>query len=173
MDDIESNIPGTMFRRRGQGPQPRESTATLTASPRQHPDQVREAARYATYPNSAAEKQALTSIDQQVFARVREHENQLADTAERAAAKYEADTEAATELVDRFALEIRVALTEGTPNREIAARFKQLRLFADKAMAALDRGAEEAEFYAVKLEHPYEDLMQLYQKYPMIIPSIG
>jgi hypothetical protein len=91
MSDI--NTPGVGFRPTGAPEQERLVRAVVEGTARNpHPQQVREGARYATYPNSAVERERLQSIDQQVFALVRVHEQGLTQDGERVIEKYAVDT---------------------------------------------------------------------------------
>lgn len=133
------------------------------------PLSARTAVRLASYPNAAAEAEAVRSVDEQVFDRVRAYERMTVERAqafqERAASAFTAAEDLAAELQD-----LTRAIESGAQGGlgATAAQWDTLRNRATQLIAALTRARQESEWHAERAEHPYEGYTDLLKKYPSL-----
>jgi hypothetical protein len=133
--------------------------------------------RLATYPNSEAERETLKAVDDAVFQRAREWEQYLVQAARQARVDAQVDTTAAQDTIDALQGEIRFALDRPIGEvqnniGELAARYKTLRVTAERAIEALGRADHNEEVWAAKLADPYADLVALWSRWPMVRPQV-
>lgn len=138
-----------------------------------NPEDLRQLAREATYPNRAAEDEALRAIDEAVFDRVRVHERHLQENARALMTDKHIHETAAQDVVEALKTELRYPLMDGgKPTPERAERYEALRGHAEKAMKELKRAEEEAAWLEAKVADPHGDLVKLWTKYPLVRPLL-
>lgn len=139
-----------------------------------HPHAVRMAVREdVTYPNRAVEAQTIQSVDEQVLKAVRTYEQTLVEQADNLLVKAKVDETAAVDIIAAIRAEIVAPLTDGAlPSRDSAQRFEQLRALANKAKRELAKADADAEYLSTKANDPYQALSEMWQKWPMLRPTI-
>lgn len=133
-------------------------------------DDIRLEARNATYPNTAAEVKAVTELEQEIDAKVREHEAQLVNVAEAAYASGERvmqDSDALRDDMNTLLTDLERAGAH--PTAGLAARYETLRKRMESRIAELHRVEADAAFHAAKVTDPYGSLQELRRKYPQIV----
>jgi hypothetical protein len=131
--------------------------------------------RQQAYPNTEKERETVDSTDRAVFDRVRTHEQALIEQARAARADAQVHEDAAIEIASALRNEVIRALDRPATEVDleaIALRYKQLRAMGEQAITALNRAAADEEYRRPKLAAPYEDLVALWTKWPMVRPTI-
>jgi hypothetical protein len=137
------------------------------------PDQLRIAAREATYANSQDEKVNVARVDGEVYAKVRQYENIVLSNARAFISDKQTDVIAADELETAIRREVRYALDEGATPDAVAVRHTQLVNSARLAIAALERAERESLWHAARVADPYSYYQTLATKYRAIAPQIA
>ncbi|KRC58542.1 hypothetical protein ASE14_18370 [Agromyces sp. Root81] len=138
-----------------------------------HPDEAREIVRQQSFPNTEAEREAVSAVDAAVMDGIRRYEGQIVATAQQFLDSSAIHTEAATEIVDALAEEIRYPLKDGArPTPELAARYEALRRHAEHAIAALESAEAEAEWHQARAADPHAAYSALMTNWPLIRPTL-
>lgn len=138
-----------------------------------HPHELRLKAREATYPNLLAERQALTEIDSEVFAKVREYEALIVAASAEYLAEQKVHVDSAYEVAKMLDVEVRRPLESGSSSTETVNRYEELRRLGERVKAALRAADDNAEYHEKRTADPYGAMCETWDRWPILRPHLG
>jgi len=132
------------------------------------PQEARRRVREKKYWNRADEDAAVREVDQAVFKRVADHERGLLDDSQEHMKHGDRLTRFADEIADSLIDDIRLPIQNGVPLSELAQPYKTAVANVHKMISDLERAADQAEFWANRLDDPLADATKLWERLPAI-----
>jgi uncharacterized protein YoaH (UPF0181 family) len=139
-----------------------------------NPHEARITVRLLAYPNREAEEKAIREVDDVVFDKVRQVENNAVERAHRFMDAGRRSVTAASAVANEIEeLREEIARRQGPLDPDMAERYEIMKGKAKAARQQLNRHSLEAEYHAKTLADPYAAYIRMTDRFTMLRPDVG